>query len=148
MSFRHLLLLFLLLLFLRALAFIFSVTRSFSLPEFSFFHSGASPWHTGTWAVLRGGLAALCLVSQLSVRSRGALPRRLDLRRCACDSKFSSGRSCTPLPTPIIAALARCTWRFSTPGHWPCSSWGGRDGGICRGAVSYTHLTLPTICSV
>ena len=132
---RHLLLLFLLLLFLQhALAFIFSVTRSFSLPEFSFFHSAR---RRGAWVVLRSGLAALCLVSQLSVRSRGALPRRLDLRRCACDSKFSSGRSCTPLPTPIIAALARCTWRFSTPGHWPCSSWGGRDGGICRGDRVY-----------
>jgi len=46
--------------------------------------------------VLRGGLAAFCLVSQLSVRSRGALLRRLDLRRCACDSKLSYGRSCTP----------------------------------------------------
>ena len=33
------------LLFLHALAFIFSVTRSFSLPEFSFFQSGTSPWH-------------------------------------------------------------------------------------------------------
>ena len=31
------------------------------------------------WAVLRGDLAALCLVSQLSVRSRGALLRRLGL---------------------------------------------------------------------
>ena len=37
LSFLHLLLLFLLLLFLNALAFIFSVTRSFRLPEFSFF---------------------------------------------------------------------------------------------------------------
>ena len=33
------------LLFLHALAFIFSVTRSFSLPEFSFFQSSTSPWH-------------------------------------------------------------------------------------------------------
>ena len=55
------------------------------------------------WAVLRGSLAALCLVSQLSVRSRGALLRRPDLRRCACDSKLFHGRSCTPLPTPIIS---------------------------------------------
>jgi len=63
------------------------------------------------WAVLlRGGLAALCLVSQLSVRSRGALLRRLNLRRCACDSKLFLGRSCTPLPTPIISpAPSKCT---------------------------------------
>jgi len=30
------------------------------------------------WAVLRGGLAALCLVSQLSGWSHGALLRRLE----------------------------------------------------------------------
>jgi len=40
LSFLHLLLLFLLLLYLNAHAFIFSVTRSFSLPEFSFFSIG------------------------------------------------------------------------------------------------------------
>ena len=61
------------------------------------------------WAVLRGGLAALCLVSLLSVRLRGALLRRPGLRRCACDSKLFYGRSCTPLPTPIISPLSRCT---------------------------------------
>ena len=37
------------------------------------------------WPVLRGGLAALCLVSQLSVWSRGALLRRLGHRRCECE---------------------------------------------------------------
>ena len=65
LSFLHLLLLFLLLLFLTALAyFIFSVTRSFSLPKFSVFPLGhVSP--CSAWTVLRGGLAALCLVSQL-----------------------------------------------------------------------------------
>ena len=41
-----------------ALAFIFSVTRSFSLPEFSFFYSAR---RRGAWVVLCGGLAALCL---------------------------------------------------------------------------------------
>ena len=61
------------------------------------------------WAVLRGGLAALCLVSQLSVRLRGALLRRLGLRRCACDSKLFYGRSCTPLPTPIASPRSRRT---------------------------------------
>ena len=61
MSFRHFLLLVLFLLFLHALAFIFSVTRSFSLPEFSF---SIRARRRGAWAVLRGGLAALCLVSR------------------------------------------------------------------------------------
>ena len=58
MSFLHLLLLFLLLLFLNALAFISSVTRSFSLPEFYV----SFPWAlvaVFAWTVLRGGLAAL-----------------------------------------------------------------------------------------
>ena len=35
--------------------------------------------------MLRGGLAALCLVSQLSVWTRGALLRRLGHRRCECE---------------------------------------------------------------
>ena len=60
------------------------------------------------WAVLRGGLAALCLVS-ISVQLRGALLRRLGLRRCACDSKLFYGRSCTPLPTPIVSPRSRRT---------------------------------------
>ena len=37
------------------------------------------------WPVLRSGLAALCLVSQLSVWSRGAVLRRLGHRRCECE---------------------------------------------------------------
>ena len=37
------------------------------------------------WLVLRGGLAALCLVSQLPVWTRGALLRRLGHRRCECE---------------------------------------------------------------
>jgi len=78
----------LLLLFLRALAFIFSVTRSFSLPGFSFFSFWARVAVFSVWTVLRGGLAAPCLVSQRSVWSRGALLRRLGLRRCECDSKL------------------------------------------------------------
>ena len=49
-----------------------------------------------SWTVLRGGLAALCLASQLSVWSRGALLRRLDLRRCACDSSYSRGGLALP----------------------------------------------------
>ena len=111
MSFRHLLLLFLafishfsmlLLLYFRSLVRLASLSSLFPFgfgPRVAVF----------AWAVLRGDLAALCLVSQLSVRSRGALLRRLDLRRCACDSKLFYGRSCTPLPTPIISPLSRCT---------------------------------------
>ena len=94
----------------------FLVTRSFSLPEFSFFPFGFGP-RVAAWAVLRGGLAAFCLVSQLSVRSRGAVLRRLGLRRCACDSKLFYGRSCTPLPTPIISLLRDVQERFDAPGH-------------------------------
>ena len=98
---------YLLLLFLYALAFIFSVTRSFSLPEFSFFHLGhVSPCRA--WAVLRGGLAALCLVSQLSVWSRGALLRRLvGQRRCECNSNSSHGESSIPAPTSTASPRSR-----------------------------------------
>ena len=91
---------------------IFSVTRSFSLPEFSFFALG----HVSTCSAgLRGGLAALCLVSQLSVWSRGALLRRLGLRRCECDSKLFEGRSCTPLPTSITFPRSRRTGALHLP---------------------------------
>jgi len=89
----------LLLLFFRSLVRLASLSSLFSIRA----------RRRGAWAVLRGGLAALCLVSQLSVRSRGALLRRLGLRRCACDSKLFYGRSCTPLPTPIISPRSRCT---------------------------------------
>ena len=84
-----------------------SLVRLASLGSLFFRFGHVSP--CSAWPVLRGGLAALCLVSQLSVRSRGALLRRLGLRRCACDSKLFCGRSCTPLPTPIISPLARRT---------------------------------------
>ena len=81
MSFRHLLLLFLFLLFLHALAFIFSVTRSFSLPESSFFHSGASPWHLGCaprWSCgALPSLAALGSVARRSSASPGSAPMRV-----------------------------------------------------------------------
>ena len=96
---------FLLLLFLHALAFIFSVTRSFSLPEFSCFHSGTSSWRMGCAPRWSCGAQP-----SLAVRSRGALLRRLGLRRCACGSKLFYGRSCTPLPTPIISLIrSKCT---------------------------------------
>ena len=93
----------LLLLFFRSLVRLASLSSLFSIwafgPRIAVF----------AWAVLRGGLAALCLVSQLSVWSRGALLRRLGLRRCECDSKLFYGRSCTPLPTPIASPRSRRT---------------------------------------
>ena len=84
-----------------------SLVRLASLGSLSFLFGNVSP--CSAWPVLRGGLAALCLVSQLSVRLRGALLRRLGLRRCACDSKLFYGRSCTPLPTPIVSPRSRRT---------------------------------------
>jgi len=79
----------LLYLFFRSLVRLASLSSLFSLwlwPRVAVF----------AWGVLRGGLAALCLVSQLSVLSRGALLRRLDLRRCACDSSYSRGGLALP----------------------------------------------------
>jgi hypothetical protein len=97
----------LLLLFFRSLVPLASLSSLFSIRA----------RRRGAWVVLLGGLAALCLVSQLSVRSRGALLRRLGLRRCACGSKLFYGRSCTPLPTPIISLLRDVQERFDAPGH-------------------------------
>ena len=59
------------------------------------------------WPVLRSGLAALCLVSQLSVWSRGAVLRRLGQRRCECNSNLFQGRSCTPVPTSTASPRSR-----------------------------------------
>ena len=98
MSFRHLLLLFFFLLLLHALAFIFrSLVRLTSLSSLFSIWARVAVF---AWAVLRGGLAALCLVSQLSVRSRGALLRRLGLRRCACESNCSMGGLALRYPRP------------------------------------------------
>ena len=70
------------------------------------------------WAVLlRGGLVALCLVSQLSVRSRGALLRRLGLRRCACDSNCSMGGLALRYPRPSFLHVRNVQVRFDAPGH-------------------------------
>eukprot|EP00975_Prorocentrum_lima_P028765 6043667-Prorocentrum_lima.AAC.1 len=38
-------------------------------------------------------------------------------------------------------------WDSANATDWNCS-WCGRDNWGARLAVSYTHLTLPTICSV
>ena len=114
MSFLHLLLLFLLLLFLNALAFIFSVTRCLASLS-SLFSPLGTCRRVRMDSILRGGLAARCLVSQLSVWSRGALLRRLGLLRCECDSKLFYGRSCTPLPTSIASTRSRRTGAFHLP---------------------------------
>ena len=52
-----------------------SLVRLASRGSLSFLFGHVSP--CSAWPVLSGGLAALCLVSQLSVWSRGALLRRL-----------------------------------------------------------------------
>ena len=54
-----------------------------SLCSLFFFFGHVPP--CSAWPVLRGGLAALCLVSQLPVWTRGALLRRLGHRRCECE---------------------------------------------------------------
>ena len=98
---------FLLLLFLHALAFIFSVTRSFSLPGFSFFLFGhVSP--CPAWPVLRGGLAALCL---LLFWSRGAVLCRLGRRRCARVDNVLSGVLHLRIPVLMSTASPRSRHR-------------------------------------
>ena len=74
----------------------------------------------GAWAVLRGGLAALCLVSQLSVRSRGALLRRLGLRRwpeARVIRSCSMGGLALHYPRPSPLHVRDVQERFSAPGH-------------------------------
>ena len=140
MSFRHLWLLFLLLLFLHALAFIFrSLVRLTSLSSLFSIWARVAVF---AWAVFRGGLAALCLVSQLSVRSRGALLRRLDLRRCACDSKLfpkmqtmpKGYRRAGPRPGTPCPSAGQCqpTAGHSVPQCRPVPAYGRALRAQCR----------------
>eukprot|EP00969_Alexandrium_andersonii_P133408 5899526-Alexandrium_andersonii.AAC.1 len=39
-------------------------------------------------------------------------------------------------------------WGEAFGGPWPCEARNRKSGSAGRGPVSYTHLTLPTICSV
>ena len=87
------------------LLFFRSLVRLASLSSLFF-----APWArvaVFAWTVLRGGLAALCLVSQLSVWSRGALPRRLGQRRCECNSNSFQGESSIPAPTSTASPRSR-----------------------------------------
>ena len=56
------------------------------------------------WPVLRGGLAALCLVSQLSVWSRGALLRRLS--QCLCEYELVCILSRVCISFPMLHCLS------------------------------------------
>ena len=70
------------------------------------------------WPVLRGGLVALCLlVSQHSVWSRGALLRRLDQRRCECNSNLFQGKSSIPVPTSTASPRSRHRGTLLFPSH-------------------------------
>ena len=87
------------------LLFFRSLVRLASLSSLFF-----APWArvaVFAWTVLRGGLAALCLVSQLSVWSRGALLRRLGQRRCECKSNSFQGESSIPAPTSTASPRSR-----------------------------------------
>ena len=101
------------------------------------------------WAVLHGGLAALCLVSQLSRFGRAALfcvawvcADASVIRSC------STGGLALPYPRPSSLHFRDVQVRFSAPGHWPCSSWRGRDGSICRGdrVICQLHQLGPPLC--
>ena len=87
-----------------------SLVRLASLGSLSFLFGHVSP--CSAWPVLRGGLAALCLVSQLSVWSRGALLRRLGHRRCECDSSYSRGGLPLPCPRPLPLHVRGIEERF------------------------------------
>jgi len=82
-----------------------SLVRLASLSSLFFLFGYVSP--CSAWPVLRGGLAALCLVSQLSVWSRGALLRRLGQRRCECKPNSFQGESSIPAPTSTASPRSR-----------------------------------------
>ena len=114
-----------------------------------FFFSFGHVLSCSAWPVLRGGLAALCLVSQLSVWSRGALLRRLS--QCLCEyelvcilSRVLHLVSHVPLP---LRSKHRGTLRLSVIDLAPRG--GGRDGCICRGGriiCQQLHQLGPPLC--
>ena len=134
------------LLFLHALAFIFSVTRSFNLPEFSFFQSGTSPWH------------GLCYSAVVLRRSAGSRSSRFGRAALFCVAWVcADARVIQVIPGEVLHSLNPrpsslhffAMYRpLQYPGHWPCSSWGGRDGSICRGdrVICQLHHLGPPLC--
>ena len=69
-----------------------------------FFFSFGHVLSCSAWPVLRGGLAALCLVSQLSVWSRGALLRRLS--QCLCEYELVCILSRVCISFPMLLCLS------------------------------------------
>ena len=126
------------------------VSPSFSLPVCVCFFSFGHVLSCSAWPVLRGGLAALYLVSQLSVWSRGALLRRLS--QCLCEyelvcilSRVLHLVSHVPLP---LRSKHRGTLRLSVIDLAPRG--GGRDGCICRGGRITCQLRQlgPPLCGL
>ena len=60
----------------------------------------------------------------------------------------SMGGLALPYPRPSSLHYRDVQVRFSASGHWPCSSWGGRDGSICRGdrVICQLHQLGPPLC--
>ena len=88
------------------------VFPSFSLPMFSPFLITCCHVSCSAWPVLRGGLAALCLVSRRFVWYRGALLRGLSRRRCECElvNPCESLASRVPVvPLPLRSKHRRTT---------------------------------------
>ena len=82
----------------------------------------------------------VCLSSQGMVSYRSACPDRLNFE---ADSAAPWQRA-PPLDHVQVAAV-RAAWHESWP---PLRAPRGGDATPCFSPVSYTHLTLPTICSV
>ena len=105
------------------------------------------------WPVLRGGLEALCLVSQLSVWSRGAHLRRLGQRRCKCNSNSFQGESSIPAPTSTASPRSRHRGTLCLPVIDLAPR--GEDGMVassvlCRGrggrVICQLHQLGPPLC--
>ena len=117
-----------------------SLVRLASLGSLFFRFGHVSP--CSAWPVLRGGLAALCLVSQLSVWWRGALLRRLGHRRCECEFDWSSGSLASQFPRPLpLRSRHRGTLRLSVVNLAP--RWEGGMVGVRN--ERQTHLPSPPV---
>ena len=129
-----------------------SLVRLASLGSLFFIFGHVSP--CSAWPVLRGGLAALCLVSQLPVWTRGALLRRLGHRRCECE--FDSVPAGVLHPNSHVHCLSArgieerivsqsSTWLLVGKAGWLASGTRGADSSAISASLDRPSAFLPIV---
>jgi len=138
------------------LLFFRSLCNSFSLPVFSFFFFGHVP-PCSAWPVLRGGLAALCLVS-LSRSSQFGRAALFCVTWVSADASVNSRsfqrESCIPVPTSTASPLRgveerfvsqSSTWLLVGKAGWLASGTRGADSSAISASLDRPSAVLPIV---